>query len=165
MRARQIQRRDEDMEETALFLQRQRMEGKETLDTLNNLRSIELTEGQLILLHDTKLDNQHTGKLTFRWLGPYKIQQTIVDKGTYKLCELDGTLLAGTFAGNRLKPFHARQNINLPPIEEPEQHNSQRPTINHGGDEDDRQSMIPPGRPMAVVIPSRRADAMETVEN
>ena len=165
MRARQIQRRDEDMEETALFLQRQRMEGKETFDTLNNLRSIELTEGQLILLHDTKLDNQHTGKLTFRWLGPYKIQQTIVDKGTYKLCELDGTLLAGTFAGNRLKPFHARQNINLPPIEEPEQHNSQGPTINHGGDEDDRQSMIPPGWPMAVVIPSRRADAMETVEN
>ena len=59
MRARQIQRRDEDIEETALFLQRQRIEGKETFDTLNNLRSIELTEGQLILLHDPKLDNQH----------------------------------------------------------------------------------------------------------
>ena len=66
MRARQIQRRDEDMTETALYLQRMRMAGKELFDNERQLKKNELKAEDLILLHDTKLDNNHTGKLLFR---------------------------------------------------------------------------------------------------
>ena len=35
------------------------------------------------------------------------------EKGTYLLEELDGSRLAGTFAGDRLKKFHPRQQLRL----------------------------------------------------
>lgn len=35
------------------------------------------------------------------------------DKGTYLLEELDGSRLAGTFAGDRLKKFHLWQRLHL----------------------------------------------------
>lgn len=49
-------------------------------------------------------------KLASKWNGPYKIHQATPEKGTYLLAELDGAILAGTFAGNRLKRFHPRLN-------------------------------------------------------
>lgn len=115
MRARQIQRRDEDLEEAALYLQRSRLQGKDTFDESHKVRpEDDLSEGDMILLHDTKLDNQHSAKLSFRWTGPYRIAEAINEKGTYKLSELDGTLLAGTYAGNRLKKFHVRSKYRSP---------------------------------------------------
>ena len=51
-------------------------------------------------------------KLRYRWLGLYRIRETIVrdgiPKGTYLLEDLDGTKLTGTFPGNRLKLFYTR---------------------------------------------------------
>ncbi len=52
-------------------------------------------------------------KLAFKWLGPYRISDVVKDKGMYMLEELDGSQLAGTFAGNRLKTFHPRQRLQL----------------------------------------------------
>ena len=48
-------------------------------------------------------------KLAFKWLSPYRICDTLKDKRTYMLEELDGSHLADTFAGDRLKKFHSRQ--------------------------------------------------------
>ena len=56
MRARQIQRRDEDLEEATYHLQRMRMEGKEDFDDSHRIRTKELEKGDLVLLHDTKRD-------------------------------------------------------------------------------------------------------------
>ena len=66
-----------------------------------------LEEGAIVLVHDVVQgeDMLWRSKIAFRWLGPYRIQQADQEKGTYLLQELDGTLLAGTFAGNRLKKF------------------------------------------------------------
>lgn len=47
-------------------------------------------------------------KLAFKWLGPYRIYNTIEEKGTYILEEQDGSRLAGIFTGDRLKKFHPR---------------------------------------------------------
>ena len=52
-------------------------------------------------------------KLSFKWLGPYRIANAVKDKGTYMLEELDASQLAGTFADNRLKKFHPRQRLQL----------------------------------------------------
>ena len=52
-------------------------------------------------------------KLVFKCLGLYQISDTVKDKSTYILEELDGSQLADTFAGNRLKKFHLWQQLQL----------------------------------------------------
>ena len=46
-----------------------------------------------------------------RWLGPYRIRKIAEDRGTYLLDELDGTQLDGIFAGDCIKKFHSRYNV------------------------------------------------------
>jgi len=41
-------------------------------------------------------------------LGPYRVCKVIPKKGTYILEEFDGTQLASTYSGNRLKKFVVR---------------------------------------------------------
>ena len=66
MRARQLQRRDEDLEEAALHLRRMRKQSKELFDDKHQLRKILLSADDLMLKHDIKLDNRHDLKLAFR---------------------------------------------------------------------------------------------------
>ncbi len=113
MRARQLQRRDTDLEEAVLHLQRMRLEGKERHDEKHGIRNEELAIGSVVFLHDTRRGKDMSQKLAFEWLGPYRIYNTVEGKGTYMLEELDGSHLAGTFAGNRLKKFHPRQRLHL----------------------------------------------------
>ena len=113
MRARQLQRRDQDLEEAVLHLQRMRLEGKERHDEKHGIRNEELAIGSIVLLHDTRREKDMSQKLAFKWLGPYRIHDAVKEKGTYLLEELDGSRLAGTFAGDRLKKFHPRQQLRL----------------------------------------------------
>lgn len=113
MRARQLQRRDEDLEEATLHLQCMRLEGKERHDLKHGIREEELAVGSIVLLHDTRREKDMSRKLSFKWLGPYRICDAVKDKGTYVLEELDGSRLAGTFAGDRFKKFHPRQRLQL----------------------------------------------------
>lgn len=164
------------MAEAALYLQRKRMEGKEAFDFSNQLRTRELAVNDMVLLHDIKREGIHTGKLEFRWFGPYQIHEIIPTKGIYKLKELDETLLAGTVAGNRLKKFHPRQQsssvytpINNTDVDVDDDSNNQGSTTNEEGEKgpianDQRTSLIPKGWPLAVVILRRRASFMKTVE-
>ena len=112
LRARQIQRRDEDLEEAVAHLERRRMAGKEDFDDRHRIRAEkDIVEGDLVLLYDSAhaADMSTAKKLRFRWLGPYRVHQVIQPQGTYILKELDGVLLSGTIAGNRLKPFVVRR--------------------------------------------------------
>ena len=110
MRARQLLRRDENIKEAKLHLQRMREQEKELWDAEHVIRSTVIEAGHFVLVHDTQRekDVSRTRKLRYRWLGPYKVAEAIHQKGTYLLQELDGTPLRGTFAGNRLKPFYPR---------------------------------------------------------
>jgi len=47
-------------------------------------------------------------KLSYKWLGPYRVCKAIPKKGTYILEEFDGAQLAGTYSSNRLKKFVVR---------------------------------------------------------
>jgi hypothetical protein len=47
-------------------------------------------------------------KLSYKWLGPYRVWKAIPNKGTYFLEEFDRTELAGTYSSNRLKKFVQR---------------------------------------------------------
>jgi hypothetical protein len=53
-------------------------------------------------------------KLSYKWLGPYRVRKAILEKGTYILEEFDGTPLAGTYTSNRLKKFVERHRFYIP---------------------------------------------------
>lgn len=111
MHARQLQRRDEDLEEPTLHLQYMRLKGKKRHDLKHGICEEELAIGNIVLLHETRREKDMSQKLSFKWLGSYQICNAIKTKGTYILEELDGSRLAGTFAGDRLKKFDPRQQL------------------------------------------------------
>ena len=43
-------------------------------------------------------------KFAKRWFGPYEVRK-VFDNGTYRLCELDGTMLHVPIAGKQVKIF------------------------------------------------------------
>jgi hypothetical protein len=53
-------------------------------------------------------------KLSFKWLGPYRVRKANTLKGTYILKEVDGTLLKGTYTKNRLKKFVYKEGTFIP---------------------------------------------------
>ena len=64
-----------------------------------------------MIVYDSSLDHQHTTvrKFTKRWFGPYEFRK-VFDNGTYRLSELDGTILRVPIAGKRVKIFKKRTN-------------------------------------------------------
>ena len=90
-------------------LKASRLKNKEYFDKNKRLRleTAIISENNLVLLHDTKLENQHTNKLADKWGGPYIVHK-ILDGGAYVLTDLDGTEL-GAYAGNRLKKYWQRK--------------------------------------------------------
>ena len=70
-----------------------------------------LSGGDLVLLHDTKVDTSHSHNLSHWWSGLYRIADAMKnrDRGTSRLAELDGMLLEGYFSGDRVKRFVARE--------------------------------------------------------
>jgi hypothetical protein len=116
LRSRQLMGRDEDLEEVQLRKQRKRMEGKDSFDRTWQIRQTEIKEGDLVLRHDSiaEIDMSRSRKLSYKWLGPYRVKEAIPEKGTYILEEFDGTQLAGTYAGNRLKKFVERHHFYTP---------------------------------------------------
>ena len=69
--------------------------------------------GDLVLLHHTKdsYSRSRARKLDDRWFGPYRIREIPDDSTFYWLEEFDGTSLATTIAGNRLRRFFARTEL------------------------------------------------------
>lgn len=122
LRARQIECRDKDVEDALLRLQRLRQQGQEYLDDRRVLRSNPLQERELVLLHDTRLEDDlaAANKLRFRWTGPYRITRDL-GNGSYEISELDGTIYrqmnpdSTAINGNRLKRFHYRALWDNPP--------------------------------------------------
>lgn len=112
VRARMLERRDEDIAEVAAYLRRMREANKDDFDARHRTRKDRLEKGQMVLLRNkkTEVDMSRSQKLLFRWLGPYVVKDVVQDRGTYLLAEIgdDGAQLKGTFAGERLRPFRQR---------------------------------------------------------
>ena len=181
LRARQFERRDDDVAEALAHLQRMREESAEYFDENNSIRQEPLHEGDYVLLWDSSIDTSYARmhKFVFRWLGPYQVHEADNEKGTFKIRELDGTVLATSIAGSRLKRYHPRGGTilqemlqeNSEAIEdvESEEEQEDRPTIpeqytapvtrsanRQREDEEIRRGLRPAVRRLqAVVIPSR----------
>jgi len=110
-RARQLERRAEDLEEAKKNLRKARLQGKVYFDKNRRERCQELRVGDLVLLHNRVLDKQWSQELKNRWNGPYKIREICHDRGTYLLSELDGTEMKGICAGDSIQKFYARYRV------------------------------------------------------
>ena len=103
--------RDEDINEAMARQTRKRQEGQEYWDETHNIRKEQINKKDIVLYYDTfvtDVDKSKATKLSWRWLGPYRVATADHLKGVYTLEEVDGTKLRGTFSGNRLKKFVKR---------------------------------------------------------
>jgi hypothetical protein len=109
-RMRQLDQRILNEAQAAETLRNSRKANKAYFDLSKRLRSAQqqLQVGDLVLLHNTRSERQHSRKLYDNWRGSYRIREVIESSTYYRLEELDGTHLAASFAGNRLKRFYSR---------------------------------------------------------
>src|SRR5271154_5254608 len=112
-RIRQLDQRNLHEAQAAQNLRNSRLGNKADFDFMKRLRSTELQVGDLVLLHNTKLQHSHSDKLEDKWRGPYRIREIPEGSTFYRLEELDGVPLAASFAGNRLKRFFTRRELDL----------------------------------------------------
>jgi hypothetical protein len=75
--------------------------------------SAKLNVGDLVLLYDGKsrFSRSRNEKLDDNWRGPYRIREIPENSTFYLLEELDGTELADSIAGNRVKKFFSRTSL------------------------------------------------------
>lgn len=90
-----------------------RFEEKECHDKKYSICIEELVVRQVVLLYNTRRKKDMSQKLSFKLLRPYRICNTVKDKGIYILQELDRSCLAGIFTGDCLKNFYPRQALCL----------------------------------------------------
>ena len=107
LRMQQIPRRDKKL---VFTMEEQKWTRQWAVDDFNSKHEKYLSSGDFILgtwvlLHETWLDSQMGNKGALRWTRPYIIHQKLHDT-TYQLWELDGTVLQGSVAANRLKVFY-----------------------------------------------------------
>ena len=108
LRARQLERREEDLVKVAESIKQSRLQNKDYFDRHMRKRNRPIVAGDLVLLYNSQLDKQWSKKLDNRWLGPYRVKEVREDRGTYRLEELDGAELSQFVPGEWLKLFVVR---------------------------------------------------------
>jgi len=116
-RMRQLDEQTLRVSQAATELERSRKSNKGYFDQHRRMRPDlqQLHIGDLVLIFQSKNLNSRSvrNKLDDRWFGPYRIREVPEDSTFYKLEELDGTHLKATFAGNRLKRFFSRAELDM----------------------------------------------------
>ena len=104
-----------DQEQASENLRNSRKNNKAYFDQNKPMRSElqQLHLGDLVLVHISKnqLSRARKIKIHDRWIGPYRIREIPTDSTYYLLEELDGVELKENFAGNRLKKFFTRREL------------------------------------------------------
>ena len=110
-RARQLERRQDDLEVAPNRLNTSREANKEFFDRKRKKRQSKLKKEDIVLLYNSWLDKQWSKKLDNRWSGPYLVEEVKESRGTYLLKKLDDMLLDGVYPGERLKRFFPRRGV------------------------------------------------------
>jgi len=110
-RARQLERKEEDVREAQENIRKSRLRNKGYFDKNRCERVDQIEVRDLVLLYNSIRDKQWSQKLSNKWLAPYRIGQIAQDRGTYLLEELDGLKLEGIFTGDHVRRFHLRYGV------------------------------------------------------
>ena len=66
---------------------------------------------ELLFISKDKNSRERAKKLNDKWIGPHRIYEAPEDSTFYRIEELDGTRLAESIAGNRLKKVFSRKDL------------------------------------------------------
>ncbi|SRR6266536_6656618 len=85
-----------------------RIIGKDNFDSTYRLRNDEFKIGDMILIFNfiTVINVLASKKFNYRWIRLYRITESDLFKGIYRVFELDSVVLRDMYVGNRLKRFH-----------------------------------------------------------
>ncbi len=115
MRARQLQRRDENVNEAKNLLKRMRKQDKKYFDSKHFTTNKNINKNDLVLLHDIQHENDRNinRKLKYKWRKSFRIKKIIQDKKIYLLQKLDEIDLIEIFVENEIKKFHQKQILKI----------------------------------------------------
>jgi hypothetical protein len=113
MRARQLQKRNENMNEAKNLLKRMRKQKKEYFDSEHFATNKNINKNDLVFLHDIQHENDRNinRKLKYRWRESFRVKKVIQNKEIYLLQKLDEINLIKIFVENRIQKFHQKQNL------------------------------------------------------
>ena len=126
----------------------------------------------MILLHDTKLNNNHTKKILYKWFEFYIIKNA-TKKNIYILMKLNEIKFTDIYSENRLKQFHSKQQLKITTNDENNFSNQKTIANNEKTDSNDffqnlfsetLQTAISSNQTFAIVIFNRNHFRMETIE-
>ncbi len=108
MRARQLQRRDENMNEAKDLLKRMRKQDKKYFDSKHFTTNKDINKNDFVLLHDIQHENDRSinRKLKYKWRKSFRIKEIIQNKKIYLLQKFDEIDLIEIFVENKIKKFH-----------------------------------------------------------
>jgi hypothetical protein len=115
MRTRQLQRRNENMNEARNLLKRMRKQKKEYFDSKHFATNKDINKNDLVLFHDIQHENDQSinRKLKYKWRESFRVKKIIQNKEIYLLQKFDEIDLIEIFVENRIKKFHQKQNLKI----------------------------------------------------
>jgi hypothetical protein len=115
MRARQLQKRNENMNEARNLLKWMRKQDKKYFDSKHFTTNKNINKKDLVLLHDIQHENDRSinRKLKYKWRESFRVKKIIQDKKIYLLQKLDEINLIEIFVENKIKKFHQKQILKI----------------------------------------------------
>ncbi len=115
MQTRQLQSRNENMNETTNLLKWMRKQDKKYFDLKHFTTNKNINKNDLILLHDIQHEHDRSinRKLKYKWRESFWIKEIIQNKEIYFLQKLDEIDLIEIFIENKIKKFHQKQSLKI----------------------------------------------------
>jgi hypothetical protein len=115
MRTRQLQKRNENINETKNLLKRMQKQNKKYFDSKHFTTNKNINKNDFVLLHNIQHENDRSinRKLKYKWRKSFRVKKIIQDKKIYLLQKLNETDLIEIFVENKIKKFYQRQNLKI----------------------------------------------------
>ncbi len=115
MRTRQLQKRNENMNEAKNLLKRMRKQNKKYFDSKHFATNKNINKNDFVLFHDIQHENDRSinRKLKYKWRESFQIKEVIQNKKIYLLQKFDEINLIEIFVENKIKKFHQKQNLKM----------------------------------------------------
>jgi hypothetical protein len=115
MQTRQLQKRNENMNETKDLLKWMRKQNKKYFDSKHFATNKNINKNDFVLFYDIQHENDRSinRKLKYKWRESFRVKKIIQNKEIYFLQKFDEIDLIEIFVENKIKKFHQKQNLKI----------------------------------------------------